>query len=354
MNIQLNDEEAAKTLPIIQNNQTTSSSSPVRQNQTREHRSRSKSNEKQLPITTTPSSNTQQPTEIIATPTPTSKIVEPTTATTLVSSTIVSSSLPSIDTDITQKQADTNSIAASTPTTTTITTTNINSVSSTTKPILNSTIKSILNENLINIHMKDVSPRIELISDLRNHLTPAWSGQMALKKLTFMTNFYLVAGSTILKEQILPISNSVDTTNNLHISQRLRLDSTKLDDIEKRLCDANLTMETCDKVPFSIFLLLPADTTPTLATDVVNQNKQKTLQSLIYYLDQKSAAGVIPMPDEVKPVGNVYVFTPSSSFAARILKQTLPNLKCSNNDEQNQLVYEYSDFLVVVILKFNN
>lgn len=186
---------------------------------------------------------------------------------------------------------------------------------------------------------------------------------MALKKLTFTTNFYLLAGNPIVSDQILP--NSSENNNNLHISQRLRLDSTKLDDIEKRLYDTNLIQSlSSDKVPFSLFLLLP-ETSSSTGVDAVasNANQPKSLQSLIYYLDQKSAAGVIPMPDEVKPVGNVYVFTPTSSFAARILKQTLPNLKfrhggggggAGSGTSDEPLVFDYSDFLVVVILKFNN
>ena len=286
-------------------------------------------------------SETQPPT-IIITPT----IADPSTTT--VSSTIVSSSLASPDTDTPKTQTNNNSIN--------------NNVSSTTKSTIST--KTLLNENLINVQLKDVSSRIELVSDLKIHLTPTWSGKMALKKLTFMTNFYLLAGNPIVSDQILPNSSE---SNNLHISQRLRLDSTKLDDIEKRLYDTNLNQSlSSDKVPFSLFLLLPesSSSSTTTTVDVVasNSNQPKSLQSLIYYLDQKSAAGVIPMPDEVKPVGNVYVFTPASSFAARILKQILPSLKFRHDGvvsagsgmSDEQLVFDYSDFLVVVILKFNN
>ena len=193
-------------------------------------------------------------------------------------------------------------------------------------------------------------------------MTPAWFGSMALKKLTFATNFYLLAGSSQLYEQILPNKTNVNAVAaSLQISQRLRLDSTKLIDIKRRLCDAAAlasNLNNVESVPFSIFVLLPAETsssTTNTKVDSSQQQQQRSLQSLIYYLDQKSAAGVIPMPDEVKPVGNVYIFTPSSSFAAGILKQTLPNLKRAaaavETDETSQQL-DYNDFLLVVILKF--
>ena len=219
----------------------------------------------------------------------------------------------------------------------------------------------LLNEKLINILLKNFSANVRHMIDLKSHMTPTWSGSMALKKLTFATNFYLLAGSSKLSEQILPTKSSANVeAASLQISQRLRLDSTKLIDIKKRLCDAAAmasNSNNVDGVPFSIFVLLPAETSTKVDS---SQSQQRSLQSLIYYLDQKSAAGVIPMPDEVKPLGNVYIFTPSSSFAAGILKQTLPNLKRAaaapvETDETSQQLnqaLDYNDFLLVVILKF--
>ena len=62
------------------------------------------------------------------------------------------------------------------------------------------------------------------------------------------------------------------------------------------------------------------------------------------------------MPDEIKPIGSIYVFTPSSNFASRLLKQTLPNLRYNEQQHQTGSIEQTSnnDFLIVVILKFGN
>jgi hypothetical protein len=221
-----------------------------------------------------------------------------------------------------------------------------NSTSSLKKPLL-------LNENLINSIIKDHMSKIGIATELKTLLTKAtWSGNLTLKKHTFPTNFYLLAGSSTFSEQILP-HNSI-----LHINQRLRLDSSKLEDIERRLYEANFTNSSSTVKPksensqFSVFLSLPVDSNAPLPTKEIPpliQNQQRSLNNLIYYLDQKSAAGVIPMPDDEKPIGTVHVFTPSANFSARILKQILPNLKLIKSgptDDASQ-----SDFLIVVILK---
>ena len=97
--------------------------------------------------------------------------------------------------------------------------------------------------------------KISLANDLRNDLNQSWSGVITLKKLSFTTSFYLLAGSNNVSELILPANSS------LHISQRLRLDSSKLEDIEKRLSEANFPLSdnqihTNENCQYSIFFEL--------------------------------------------------------------------------------------------------
>ena len=70
---------------------------------------------------------------------------------------------------------------------------------------------------------------IEFIQDLTSEI---WNGMFTLKKHLFPTKFYLIAGSKTFAEQILPQHNS-SADNCLRISQRLRLDQTKLEELER-------------------------------------------------------------------------------------------------------------------------
>ena len=70
---------------------------------------------------------------------------------------------------------------------------------------------------------------IELIT---SEITESWSGYFTLKKHLFPTKFYFLAGSKSLAEKVLPkgINGPI-----LRISQRLRLDQAKAEELEKYL-----------------------------------------------------------------------------------------------------------------------
>lgn len=71
---------------------------------------------------------------------------------------------------------------------------------------------------------------------------------------------------------------------------------------------------------------------------------QRTLNNLISYLDQKSAAGVISLPDDANALANLNIFTPRSHFAKKLFEQLIPKLNIVSTD---------TNYLVIVLLKNN-
>lgn len=88
------------------------------------------------------------------------------------------------------------------------------------------------------------------------------------------------------------------------------------------------------------------------------------MSNLIGYLEQKNAAGTIPLPDEHKPLVNLNIFGPKSKFCHMLLKQTIPNILNTNNKNLDQSPTSSasfpfnsilsSDYLVMVMLKTAN
>lgn len=95
----------------------------------------------------------------------------------------------------------------------------------------------------------------------------------------------------------------------LRITQRLRLDASKLTEVERRLSQG-----AC-----SILVALGRD----LASQ---EPSHPVLQNLVSYLKQKKAAGVVSVPG-----GIVYAFPPCD-FALRVLHRACPNIQSLDED----------------------
>lgn len=221
---------------------------------------------------------------------------------------------------------------------------------------------------------KDVQlSRIMNIGEINSHMKQTWSGVFTLKKIAFPTKFYLLAGNRCLAEQLLPIGNVSSSSSSLKITQRLRLDPSKVEELEKKLYDSNYirqTVSTTDSCTFSVLIALPHETGEKKSKSDLdisdasgvgdNENdrslQQRSLHNLIIYLNQKSAAGVIPLPDDDRPTAIVHAFPPNCQFSIKLLKQLLPNLTLptSSTDNKNSTTSNYtsnSDYLIIVLLK---
>lgn len=178
------------------------------------------------------------------------------------------------------------------------------------------------------------------LRDLEESLVPysSWSGLFTLKKNSFPISFYLLAGNKCLSEALLPSHNQ---DMNLQINQRIRLDSSKMEDIEKKLNEKI----SDDKPMYSVYVCL--------ATDLVKNERvlrqKRSLHNLITYLNQKSAVGVVSLPDDSRAQATLNIFTSTSNLAVKLIKQFLPCLKLEN--ESNE---EDNNYLVCILLKSSN
>ena len=223
--------------------------------------------------------------------------------------------------------------------------------------------------------------RIVTIDDINTKLKHTWFGAFTLKKIAFPTKFYCLAGNKNLAEELLPPA-STTSQSVLRITQRLRLDPSKVEELEKKLYDSNYTnLQTTDSnCQFSVLIALPNELDK--QTIISNKNEelssttgggdtdggdsstigattlqQRSLHNLIIYLNQKTAAGVIPLPDDnERPTAIVHAFPPNCQFSIKLLKQLLPNVKLSDllltQQQQTQSNGQINnDYLIVVLLK---
>jgi len=144
-----------------------------------------------------------------------------------------------------------------------------------------------------------------------------------------------------------------ESKNQLRITQRLRLDQSKLDDVVKRISTST---------HHGVFLALPcssatASSSPTRgAQDEDSQNSSTALQSrplrnLVSYLKQKEAAGVISLAVAKDPntTGVLYAFPPCG-FSFELLKKQCPSI----NEAESNGGGKDENHLVIVVIRGGN
>jgi RNA-binding protein 15 len=166
-----------------------------------------------------------------------------------------------------------------------------------------------------------------------------WQGALILKNSSFPTKFYLTQGhldnvETLLKDE--------EGKNQLRITQRLRLDQSKLEDVLKRIATSTA---------HGIFLSLPSSIGSPLSSDGGAGSsagvQSRPLRNLVSYLKQKEAAGVISLTskDVTSSTGVLYAFPPCP-FSLELLQKSSPNLEQGPDSSQAK-----EDHLVVVVIR---
>ncbi|XP_018324019.1 RNA-binding protein spenito [Agrilus planipennis] len=155
-----------------------------------------------------------------------------------------------------------------------------------------------------------------------------WQGALILKNSLFPAKFHLLDGDTDIVEGLM---KDEDGKHQLRITQRLRLDQPKLEDVQKRISSAS---------SHAIFLGLAGSTASVTNEDTNVQTRP--LRNLVSYLKQKEAAGVISLLNkETEATGVLYSFPPCP-FSTELLKRSCPNL----SDEAIK-----EDHLVIVVVR---
>ena len=190
---------------------------------------------------------------------------------------------------------------------------------------------------------------VKSITEIENILQPCCSYYFKLKRDLFPIKFYFLSGNPTLHEELLKNSLVGGANKLLHITQRTRLEQNKIDDYEKRIYE--MASHGVESLSFSIMLGLPTDA----AGVDHNQNREdlgkiSPVNNLIEYLDQKIAAGIISLPDEKKSLGILNIFSPTSPFVQRMLKQLIPNLVLDSTRNETESAEDFnSNFLILLI-----
>ncbi|KAJ8924431.1 hypothetical protein NQ315_007227 [Exocentrus adspersus] len=166
------------------------------------------------------------------------------------------------------------------------------------------------------------------LPEVARKCTTIWQGALILKNSLFPAKFHLIDGDTDIVESLM---KDEDGKHQLRITQRLRLDQPKLEDVQKRISSAS---------SHAIFLGLAGSTASVTNDDATVQTRP--LRNLVSYLKQKEAAGVISLLNkETEATGVLYSFPPCP-FSTELLKRTCPNL----SDEAIK-----EDHLIIVVVR---
>ena len=168
---------------------------------------------------------------------------------------------------------------------------------------------------------------VRTLAELAPLLPVAWSGVIALKSSDFGAMMHLIAGSVDVVDNLMRDHTTTEMAR-VRITQRLRLDDSKLGDIERRIAGA---AADC----LSILLAVP-----TGVRGSSGDSATKPLGHLVDYLRNKRAAGVVAV--DPKHVGSIIHTFPPCRFADRLISE---RAKCI------RLNPDVDNYIVVVVIK---
>ena len=160
------------------------------------------------------------------------------------------------------------------------------------------------------------------LTDVARAVGIAWHGGLILKSSYFGTKFYQTDGDTDVADNLLKDENGEPL---LRITQRLRIEQSKLDDVSKRIASSPA---------FGIFLALPGGAAPVEGI----QEQQRPLKNLVSYLKQKEAAGVISLQNRKTGAAGVLYAFPPCDYGLELLKRTADSLTSDESMKDDHLV----------------
>lgn len=169
----------------------------------------------------------------------------------------------------------------------------------------------------------------------KQKLSQVWQGVLLLKNSSFPTSLHLLDGDMKVATNLLLEGSTKGQVSQLKISQRLRLDQPKLDEVSRRIKAAGSS-------GFSVLLAVPWKSDDSEAQDASNST-ERPLKNLVTYLKQKEAAGIISLPvrgSRDKDHGGVLHAFPPCEFSQQFLDASAKAFAKSEDD-----------YLVMVIIK---
>ncbi|KAJ8258783.1 hypothetical protein COCON_G00177950 [Conger conger] len=120
-------------------------------------------------------------------------------------------------------------------------------------------------------------------------LSLAWQGMLLLKNSNFPSNMHLLEGDLGVATSLLIDGSTGGKVAQLKITQRLRLDQPKLDEVTRRI-------KVAGPSGYSVLLAVPGSSEGGSSASDQAASTQRPLRNLVSYLKQKQAAGVISLP----------------------------------------------------------
>jgi RNA-binding protein 15 len=230
-----------------------------------------------------------------------------------------------------------------------------------------------------------LSESVTCLSELVKCCPSAWTGALILKNSAFPTKMLLCSGDVSLVDLLMktttaaasasdppqrhPSSSSPPTSSEgsaavplLRITQRLRLDPTKLDDVTRRISAAG-SPGHCMLLATRAGAGAHISASSKILGEDGNEVVQRPLKNLVHYLKQKQAAGVIPLTSSsthpsstttsASPAGtsvtvkadvrgSLYAFPPCP-FANDLIHKIAPNFVDSENSKE--------EYLLIVVIR---
>jgi len=176
------------------------------------------------------------------------------------------------------------------------------------------------------------------ISSLAKVLDSCWRGYLILKNSSFSTHMTLLDGSRDVCRNLLIEDGSSpnEPATALKITQRLRCETGKLEEVRRR-------MQSATRDGFCLLLATHGDPMSS-AKPFPDQTSSRTFKNLVTYLKSKQSAGVIGLPIGAKENTGVLHAFPPCEFFATDLKKIAPKIIDPESLE---------DHLLIVILSGN-
>lgn len=158
-------------------------------------------------------------------------------------------------------------------------------------------------------------------------LSQVWQGVLLLKNSSFPTSLHLLEGDMSVATSLLVGTSAQGQESQLKISQRLRLDQPKLDEVSRRI-------KAAGPGGHSVLLAVPGKSENGAAQDVSNST-ERPLKNLVSYLKQKESAGIISLPargGREKDHGGVLHAFPPCEFSQQFLDAAAKAFAKSEDD----------------------
>uniref|UniRef100_A0A671NHV8 RNA binding motif protein 15 n=1 Tax=Sinocyclocheilus anshuiensis TaxID=1608454 RepID=A0A671NHV8_9TELE len=166
-------------------------------------------------------------------------------------------------------------------------------------------------------------------------LDMAWNGMLLLKNSNFPASMHLLEGDLSIANSLLIDGSTGGKVTQLRITQRLRLDQPKIDEVSRRI-------KVAGPGGYAVLLAVPGSSEETSSSDPA-ASTQRPLRNLVSYLKQKQAAGVISLPvggsRDKDNTGVLHAFPPCD-FSQQFL-----------DSSAKALAKTEEDFLVMIIVR---